>query len=75
MFFFFDIIYNLYFSVNPILRTTHNAHIPTVQSAVPMPLRPLTADCMVLIQDGQYPSNTHTIYGHTRIQVQCSALA
>ena len=62
--FFFDIIYNLYFSVNPILRTTRNAHIPTVQSAVPVLLRPLTADCTVLIQDGQYPSNTRTIYGY-----------
>ena len=72
--FFFDIIYNLYFSVNPILRTTRNAHIPTVQSAVPMPLRPLAADCTVLIWDGQYPSNTRTIYGRTRIRVRCSAL-
>ena len=72
--FFKYIIYNLYFSVNPILCTTCNARISTVQSAIPMPLRPLAADCTVLIWDGKYSSNACTIYGHTRIRVQCSAL-
>ena len=39
-----------------------------------MPSRPSTADCTVLIQYGQYPSNARTLYGCTRIQVWCSAL-
>jgi hypothetical protein len=56
--------------MNPILRTTRNARIPTVQSAIPVPLRPSAADCTILIRDGQYPSNTRTIYGRTRIRVR-----
>ena len=72
--FVFDITYNLYFSINLILRTTRNARIPTMQSTVPVPLRRLTSDCMVLIRYGQYPSIARTIYGHTRIRVWCSAL-
>jgi hypothetical protein len=59
----FDIIYNFYFSINHILRTTRNARIPPVQSTVPVPLRPSAGT--VLIQYGQYPSNARTIYGRT----------
>ena len=53
--FVFNITYDLCFSINLILRTTHNAHIPTVQHTIPVPMRPLTSDCMVLIRYGQYP--------------------
>ena len=60
--FFFDKIFHFLFSVNPILGTTCNARIPTVQSAVPVPLRPSAADWTVLIRDGQYPSNARTIH-------------
>ena len=69
---YFDIIYNFYFSV---LCTNHNAHLPTIQSTVPVPLRPSAADCMILIQYGQYPSNAHTVYHCTCIQVWYLALA
>ena len=60
--------------MNLILRTTRNARIPTVQNTVPVPLRPSTSDCTVLIWYGQYPSIARTIYGRTRIRVRCSAL-
>ena len=61
--FVFNITYNLYFSINLILRTTRNARIPTVQRTVPVPMRPLTSDCTVLMRYGQYPSIARTIYG------------
>ena len=61
--FVFDITYNLYFSINLILRTTRNARIPTIQHTVLVPMRPLTSDYTVLIWYGQYPSIVRTIYG------------
>ena len=66
--------YNLYFSINIILRTTHNVCIPTIQHTIGMPMRPLTSDCTVLIWYGQYLSIASTIYGRTCMWVWCSAL-
>ena len=70
----FDIIYNLYFSVDHVFRTNRITCIPTIQGTIPVPSRPSAADCMALIRYGQHLSNTRTVYGCTRIQVWCSAL-
>jgi hypothetical protein len=45
--FVFNITFNLYVSINLILRTTHNARIPTVQRTVVVTMMPFTSDCTV----------------------------
>ena len=73
VFIFWYYMYSLFFhkSQPPYAR---NTRIPTVQKAVPVPLRPSTADCTVLIRDGWHPYNARIMYGRTRIRVRCSAL-